>query len=354
MTGELASVLPQRSRVKTRRAALLGATALPAVAFVGGCGSAAPAARQSGPVTITYVGNLPATHPAGAARLELLREFNRTNPHQITVDLSEAEATTSEAKAKTLAAAGTPPHLFYAAYYFAAEFLSSGMTIDLETELKGDREWARQKADIFPTMLESSMWAGKLAGMPGYTNNLALVYNPDLLQQAGVAAPRQGWTWDDFTATAQRFVRRTTSSGDPLIPLSLAWSSWSTYLGTTGARIISRDSRKITADTPELLSVVQLWLDYLKRGIALTTADGKSGLTETYRLAKNDTVFEVQGPYRLPTFRETKAPRAAHDPRPGPSGQEADPRRQRGPQPAGLQGRPRRSSARPALRSRSG
>ena len=52
---------------------------------------------------------------------------------------------------------------------------------------------------------------------------------------------------------------------------------------------------------------MQLWLDYLKRDIALTTADGKSGLTETYRLAKNDTVFEVQGPYRLPTFRETKA-----------------------------------------------
>ena len=46
---------------------------------------------------------------------ELLKEFNQTNPHQITVNIAEAEATTSETKAKTLAAAGTPPALFYAA-----------------------------------------------------------------------------------------------------------------------------------------------------------------------------------------------------------------------------------------------
>jgi multiple sugar transport system substrate-binding protein len=165
-------------------------------------------------------------------------------------------------------------------------------------------------------MLETSTWAGKLAGMPGYTNNIAMIYNPDLLQQAGVPAPQQGWTWDAFTATAQRFVNRTTASGEPLIPLSLAWSSWSTYLGTTGSRIISRDARKITADTPDLLSVMELWLDYLKRGIAFTTPDGKSGLAETYILARNDTVFEVQGPYRLPAFRDAKArePATVHVP----------------------------------------
>ena len=297
---------PRLPRV-TRRGVLGAAGALPVAAFTAGCGAEAPAPKQSGPVTITYMGNLPSTHPAGAARLELLREFNKTNTQQITVDLAEAEASTNEAKAKTLAAAGAPPNLFYAAYYFSAEFLSTGMTIDLETELKGDREWAKQKADIYPNMLETSMWAGKLAGMPGYTNNTALVYNPDLLQQSGVAAPKQGWTWDEFTTVAQRFVRRTTSSGDTLIPLSMGWNSWSTYLGTTGSRIISKDNKKITADTPEFLSVMELWLDYLRRGIILTRPDGQMGLNETYQLAKNDTVFEVQGPFRLPTFRERKA-----------------------------------------------
>jgi sn-glycerol 3-phosphate transport system substrate-binding protein len=75
-----------------------------------------------------------------------------------------------------------------------------------------------------------------------------------------------------------------------------------------GARIITKDTRKITADTPEMLEVMELYLDLLKRGIALKAADGKSALFETYPLAKNDTVFEVQGPYRIPTLRQRNAP----------------------------------------------
>jgi multiple sugar transport system substrate-binding protein len=290
-------------RSQTRRAYLAGGASA-AAALLAACASepAAPAAKESGPVTVTYMSNLVNTHPAGNARLLLLDEFNKTNTQKITVDVRDGQAATGNDKIKALAAAGTPPSIFYVAYYNAAEFFTSGMTIDLEPELKPEKDWAKQKADIFPTMLESSMWAGKLVGMPGYTNNIAIVYNPALLTQAGVAPPKQGWTWDDFTVTAQKFVR------PGQIALSMGWSMWLNWLGTTGARIITKDSRKITADTPEMQSVLELWLDFLKKGIIQTKPDGKSGLDETYQLAKNDTVFETQGSYRLPTFREKGAP----------------------------------------------
>ena len=49
-------------------------------------------------------------------------------------------------------------------------------------------------------------------------------------------------------------------------------------------------------------------LDLLKRGINQKTADGKGGLNEQYREAQNDTVFEIQGPYRIPVLRLNKAP----------------------------------------------
>src|SRR5947207_15052125 len=81
------------------------------------------------------------------------------------------------------------------------------MIIDVETELKGDKEWAKQRADIVPTMLDSSSWAGKLISIPGYTNNQAMIYNIGLLQQAGVAIPKQGWTWDDFKTVVPKFVK---------------------------------------------------------------------------------------------------------------------------------------------------
>jgi multiple sugar transport system substrate-binding protein len=170
-----------------------GASTLAVAAAVTACGAenSAPA-PASGPVTVAYHSGLPETHPTGATRLQLLEEFNRSNTQKITVDLAEGKATTNEAKAKTLAAGGTPPLLFYTPYYSVTEFLVGGMTVDVDAELKGDKDWGRQRGDLFPSMLESSMWGGKVAGIPVDTNNQAMIYNTGLLQQAGVALPKQG------------------------------------------------------------------------------------------------------------------------------------------------------------------
>ncbi|HEX2035669.1 MAG TPA: extracellular solute-binding protein [Chloroflexota bacterium] len=290
----------------TRRRWGTGAAALTAAAGLAACGtpSAAPAARSGGPVTVMFMQNDSNTpqRPEGATRVALVEEFSKTNSLQITVDTSEAQGSSDNNKIKTLAAAGTPPDLYYTAYYFPAEFYLAGMTVDFDAELKGDKDWGRQRADIFPPMLESSLWAGKLIGLPGYTNNQAIIYNIGLLQQAGIALPRQGWTWDDLKTTAQKFVR------PDMVPLSVGWgTTWQHFLGTTGSRPISRDARKITFDTPEMLQVMELYLDLLKRGIALKTPNGV-GLNETYQVAKNDTVFEVQGPYRIPVIRQKGGP----------------------------------------------
>jgi ABC-type glycerol-3-phosphate transport system substrate-binding protein len=86
------------------------------------------------------------------------------------------------------------------------------------------------------------------------------------------------------------------------------WGTYIHWLGTTGSRVISKDNKTITFDTPEMLQVAEHLLDMLKRGIFQKTPDGKGALFETYKLAKNDTVFEMQGPYRIPVLRQAKAP----------------------------------------------
>ncbi|HET7768203.1 MAG TPA: extracellular solute-binding protein, partial [Chloroflexota bacterium] len=101
---------------------------------------------------------------------------------------------------------------------------------------------AMRRADVFPAMLESALWAGKLVSFPAYANNQAMIYNTGLLQQAGVVAPRQGWTWDDFRTSAQRVVH------EGILPLSMGWvNTWQHWLGTMGSRIVSKDVRKINA-----------------------------------------------------------------------------------------------------------
>lgn len=289
----------------TRRRALGALASLGGTAVLAACGAGGEApAKATGPVTVSFMHNddNSAARPEGATRVALLDEFTKSNTQKISVGVGEAQVRVPKDKLKSLAAAGTPPDLFYTAYYDPAEFFVSGMIVDVDAELKGDKEWARQRADIFPSFLDSSSWAGKLIGIPGYTNNQAVIYNVGLLQQGGVPNPKPGWTWDDFKTTAQKFVRPGT------IAFSVEWGSYLYWLGTQGARVITKDARKITFDTPEMLLVMEHMQDLLKRGINLKTADGKAGLNEQYREARNDTVFEFQGPYRIPVLRQNKAP----------------------------------------------
>lgn len=286
----------------TRRRHLRGAAALGAAATLAGCGATqqAPASAKV-PVTINYMSQLVETHPDGAARLELLELFNRTNDLGITVNTADGKAATNIDKIKTLAASGSQPDLYYQPFNLAAELFVSGVTVDVENELKGDKGWAKQKADLFPNMLETSMWSGKLVAVPGHTNNQAIVYNVGLLQRDGVAPPKQSWNWNDFRAMAERFIKPDT------IVFSVNWDDWDHFLGTTGSRPVSKDGRKVTIDTPEMLATMEYMVGLYTRGIAQLTPDGKS-VAETYRNAKNDTVFELQGAYRFPTYRQNNAP----------------------------------------------
>ena len=44
---------------------------------------------------------------------------------------------------------------------------------------------------------------GQVYGLPALIDNLAIVYNKDLFQAAGVDEPTADWTWDDFRAAAK-------------------------------------------------------------------------------------------------------------------------------------------------------
>ena len=59
-----------------------------------------------------------------------------------------------------------------------ADLYNLGATIDVDTELKTEKDWARQRADIFPGYLETSLWAGKLVAIPCHGTCQAMIYSP--------------------------------------------------------------------------------------------------------------------------------------------------------------------------------
>lgn len=259
--------------------------------------SATSTVNRAGRLTVTYMSDLPDTHPEGKARLGLLAEYTKTNTDGVTVDVSAAKNATSLDKAFSLAAAGTPPDLIYVAYYDAAALLAKGAVIDLDAQLRPEKGWTAQKADIFPDMLSSSTWTGKLAGMPCYTNNTATVYSPQLLSQIGVAAPKPDWNWQDFQDLAQKGNKPPDRWG-----YDWNWVLWNDWLGSAGGHPISTDGQKITMTTPEAQDTLTYLANLLKIGVTPPKSMG-----ELFNTTKaTGVVFETQGPYRLPTLRQNK------------------------------------------------
>jgi multiple sugar transport system substrate-binding protein len=57
--------------------------------------------------------------------------------------------------------------------------------------------------DFIPGARDAATVDGHVYGIPALIDNLAIVYNKDLFQQAGIKPPTANWTWDDFQAAAK-------------------------------------------------------------------------------------------------------------------------------------------------------
>ncbi|MDQ3702492.1 MAG: extracellular solute-binding protein, partial [Chloroflexota bacterium] len=278
-------------------AAGIGALAAGALVGCGGAasegGTAAPA-RPAAPVEIEYWHTLPTTHPEGKGRLEAMKISAVANAQQLTVRY-EQEGGSNWEKIVAAITSGSPPNLLIFRPNNAAQLTEMGAAADVERELKSLPAWTKLRPQLSPTFLEGLTWRGKLVGLPLYTVNLAMMYAPEHLEKAGAPAPAATWTWNDFEEIAKRAARPPDVWG-----LDLAWdtTNWQIWAGSNGARFLNKEMTKISYTQPESLAAVD-FLSKLTHGLGLVPLEPQGEL-----LVKGQTVFERQGPYRMPVLRE--------------------------------------------------
>lgn len=282
---------------------LRAALALPMAgggALLAACGAADQAAspsKSAAPVEIEYWNTLPITHPEGKGRTEAMKISEQANAASVRVRY-EQEGGSNWEKITAALTAGTPPNLLVFRPNNAASLADAGGGIDLETELKALPAWARVKASLQPGYLDGATWRGKQVCLPLYTVNQALIYAPDHLDKAGIPAPRSDWTWTDFETIAKRAARPPDVWG-----LDVLWrvSGWRLFAGSNGALFFNKQLTKVTYTQPESLAAVD-FMAKLTHGLNLVPPEPLGEL-----MAKGQTVFEPQGPYRMPVLREAGA-----------------------------------------------
>jgi multiple sugar transport system substrate-binding protein len=182
----------------TSRAAagLVGLVTLGATLSACGGGSSG----TGGSIAIMWHGDVDVEGKADAAQA---KEWNAAHPHQQVKLVYDGGS--DGVLQKTIAGftAGNYPDLSYQYGSSATQLVRQPKLVDLNSLVK---EKSFDWNDFYPSERQAATVNGKVVGVPALVDNLSLVYNKKLFQEAGVAPPTASWTWDDFRTAAAKLT----------------------------------------------------------------------------------------------------------------------------------------------------
>ncbi|MEU6717009.1 extracellular solute-binding protein [Nonomuraea sp. NPDC046802] len=151
---------------------------------------------------------------------------------------------------------------------------------------------------IAPNLLAAGQSGGKTYGVPIGANTLALYYNKDVMKKAGVdiASVKD---WPSLTAALEK-VKAAGKKGITFSAIGTEEGSFQflPWFWGSGAALTKLDS-------PEGVSAVALWSDWLKKGYAPNSVINNTQTTSWQEFATGDFAFAENGTWQLANAEKT-------------------------------------------------
>ncbi|MEV6181697.1 ABC transporter substrate-binding protein [Streptomyces sp. NPDC052015] len=146
-------------------------------------------------------------------------------------------------------------------------------------------------------ILSAGTYEGKVYGLAPTVSTIALVYNKDMLSEAGVAVPR---TWDELKAAAAKLTRpgRYGMAVDANATFEGSWQ-FLPFLWSNGG-----DEKRL--DTPQAAQALQLWVDLVKSGSMSKSVLNWNQADLHDQFVAGKAAMMVNGPWRIPAMNELK------------------------------------------------
>ena len=158
------------------------------------------------------------------------------------------------------------PDVFYVDSSQAATWIDDGVLEPLDDYIAKS---GFDTSAFYPGYLDAFKGPdGKLYGLPKDGNTLAMAYNVDLLQKAGVTTPPTDW------ASLQDAVTKLKAGGmkTPLC-LSASLDRALAFIYAGGGSLFNADKTAAAIDTPESVAAIDEYLGFFKSGTAGTPKD---------------------------------------------------------------------------------
>ena len=191
---------------------------------------------------------------------DLLAEFHAENPN-VRVFFTPDPQNLADAMVAEMAA-GTAPDVFWGGSTFFPTWAQQGYMLDLRPYVAADLD-AATIADWDAAQYQAFFLRdGRQFGLPKYHGAVALYYNKDLFDQAGLAYPTPTWNHDAY-ATAMRGLSRDNRAGEREVwgsMVDIVWDRLQIHVNGWGGHLVAPyDPAYCTFDEPEALDALE-WL----------------------------------------------------------------------------------------------
>jgi multiple sugar transport system substrate-binding protein len=211
--------------------------------------------EPSGPVTLTFWHGY--TDAEADSLTALLDEWNAANP-DIKIEPLFVNNDRALQKLTVALQGGEPPDITYQYGSSLPQLAAAPGIVDLT-------EWTQQPDvnwdDFVEGAREAAIFENKVLGVPALIDNLAIVYNKDLFDEAGLDYPNDQWTWDDFRAAAKALTDPVTKQFGFSYPMDgsedTVWH-YDPLLWQNGGSILTEDESQAAFNSPEAVEALEV------------------------------------------------------------------------------------------------
>ncbi|HTK06221.1 MAG TPA: sugar ABC transporter substrate-binding protein [Ktedonobacteraceae bacterium] len=287
--GEMVSALSSgrmTRRTFLERAGALGLSASAAAAFLAACGEPA-GSTTSGPITLTLWDYF---NPPGDGYLGIISDYMKANP---SIKIQRTVIPFADLKQKLIQGAASKqlPDIAVIDNPDHSAFADLGVLADITSQVT---TWG-QADQYFPGPWNSTVWKGKNYGIPNNSNCLALYYNKDLFQKAGLKPPT---TWDEMHSAATAL----TKNGVYGLSMSLIKSEEGTFQFLSFLWEAGADLN--TIDSAAGVSALQYLVTFAKAGLLSSESLNWTQQDAITQFIAGKAAMCINGPWNLPVTQQ--------------------------------------------------
>lgn len=214
-----------------------------------------PTREPAGPVTLTLWHGY--TDAEADSLTALLGDWNAANPD---IEIEPLFVNNDKALQKLTVAlqGGRPPDITYQYGSSLPQLAAAPGIVDLT-------DWTHQPdvnwEDFVQGAREAATFEGSVLGVPALIDNLAVVYNKGLFDEAGLEYPNDQWTWDDFRAAADALTDPAKQQFGFSYPMDASEDSvwhYDPLLWQNGGSILSEDGTQAAFNSAEGVEALQV------------------------------------------------------------------------------------------------